>query len=127
MRLRCEIVICDRYPADQAGGTDGPRLHVHAGEQKWLFSLLARWERRLYARNAPPDVALRLHVPIEVAKQRNQRRAKADKHVDKDLEIRHQQVRDWKATGTTVVRDIDSNASLEQTILSVKEAIWESL
>ncbi len=54
-------------------------------------------------------------------------RAKSDKHSDEDLEIRHLQVRAWKKTGTKVVHDIDTEASLEQTILSVKESIWESL
>ena len=122
-----EIVVCDRYPADEAGGTDGPRLRVREGKQSRLVNFLARTEQRLYTQNAPPDIALRLHVSIETAKQRNQSRAKSDKHSDKDLEIRHLQVRAWKKTGTKVLRDIDTEASLEATILSVKEAIWESL
>ena len=81
----------------------------------------------MYVRNAPPDIALRLHVSIETAKQRNQQRTKTDKHSDEDLEIRHQQVRDWSKAGTRQVRDIDTEASLDQTVLSVKSAIWESL
>lgn len=122
-----EIVICDRYPADVAGGTDGPRLRIQEGKQGRLVNFLARVEQRLYTRNAPPDIAVRLHVSIATAKQRNQARSKSDKHSDEDLEIRHQQVAAWKKTGTKVVRDIDTEASLEATILSVKEAIWESL
>lgn len=122
-----EIVICDRYPTDESGGTDGPRLHVRKSKQSWLINFLARFEQRLYAQTAPPDVALRLHVSIDTAKQRNQRRAKANRHSDENLEIRHQKVRAWKKTGTKVVHDIDTEASLEQTVLSVKEAIWESL
>jgi len=122
-----EIVICDRYPTDEAGGTDGPRLRVRERKQSWLINFLARCEHRLYAQNAPPDVALQLHISIEVAKQRNHLRKKADKHSDEDLEIRHQMVRTWKKTGTKVVRDIDTDVSLELTVKSVKEAIWESL
>jgi len=122
-----EIVVCDRYPADEAGGTDGPRLHVLEGKQSLLVNALARYEHRLYGQNAPPDIALRLHVSIETAKQRNGLRTKSDKHGDEDLEIRHQQVCAWKKTGTKTVRDIDTEASLEETVLSVKEAIWESL
>ena len=68
-----------------------------------------------------------MHVSIATAKQRNQSRSKSDKHSDEDLEIRHKQVAAWKKTGAKVVRDIDTEASLEATILSVKEAIWESL
>ena len=122
-----EIVICDRYPTDEPGGTDGPRLHIREGKRSWLFNFLARAEHRLYAQNAPPDVALRLHVSIETAKQRNQRRTKADNHSDKDLEVRHQKVVAWNKTGTRVVCDIDTEASLDQTIQSVRKAIWGSL
>jgi thymidylate kinase len=121
-----EIVICDRYPADEAGGTDGPRLRVRE-KQSRLVNYFARIEQRLYRENAPPDIALRLHVSMETAQKRNQARTKADKHSDSDLELRHMQVRAWKKTGTKVLHDIDTEASLDQTILSVKEAIWESL
>lgn len=122
-----EIVICDRYPTDTPGGPDGPRLRECGDTQSWLLNFLARTEHRLYARNAPPDVVLRLHVSIETAKQRNQLRTKLDKHSDEDLVIRHQKVRAWKNTGAKVVREIDTEANLDQTILSVKESIWESL
>jgi thymidylate kinase len=125
-----EIVICDRYPSDQAGATDGPRLQIRDGKRGWrarLFNWLARYEQRLYARNAPPDVALRLNVSIETAKRRNRLRTKVDRHDDDNLEIRHQQCRAWQKTGTKVVHDIDTEASLEVTILSVKKNIWNSL
>jgi thymidylate kinase len=125
-----EIVICDRYPSDRAGATDGPRLRVRDGKRGWrarLFNRLARYEQRLYARNAPPDIVLRLNVSLETAKRRNRQRTKVDRHSDEDLEIRHQKCRAWRNAGTKVVHDIDTEASLAETILSVKKTIWSSL
>jgi thymidylate kinase len=125
-----EIVICDRYPSDECGATDGPRLRVRTGERTWrtrLMNLFARCEQRLYRNNAPPDVALRLHVSIETAKRRNRQRTKSDRHSDDLLEARHQPHRAWTKTGTRVAHDFDTELSLAETLLSVKKAIWESL
>ena len=125
-----EIVICDRYPSDLSGATDGPRLQVRAGQHSWrgrLFNWLARCEQRIYEQNPSPDLALRLQVSIETAKRRNRERTKSDRHSDEDLECRHQPCRAWRKTGTKVVHDIDTEQSLADTTLSVKQAIWESL
>jgi hypothetical protein len=81
----------------------------------------------LYQRNLPPDIALRLHVSIETAKQRNRQRTKASRHSDQNLEARHQPARAWSMTGTKVALDVDTEAGLAETALSVKKAIWEAL
>ncbi|MEM1068045.1 MAG: hypothetical protein AAGG48_25490 [Planctomycetota bacterium] len=121
-----EIVICDRYPATSPGSTDGPRLSPGPG-QSWLVRMLTRMEHRLYAQNPSPDIAIRLHVSLDTAKERNRLRDKADKHDDQDLEIRHRKVKGWSRAGIRSMHDISTEPPPDQTFHAVQEAIWEAL
>ncbi|MCI0400308.1 MAG: hypothetical protein L0Z68_03265 [Gammaproteobacteria bacterium] len=124
----CEIVVCDRYPTETIGAMDSPRLEEHpdqAGIKALFYNWLARLEHRLYHRMPPPDVVLRLRVSLETAKQRNHARAGAE--ANDYLETRHRQICEWHKQGTKYFYDIDTERSLEETVLSVKQAIWKSL
>jgi len=125
-----EIVICDRYPSEEVGAMDSPRLQENLtgrGLRGTLYNWLARLEGRLYKQIPPPDVVLRLNVSIETAKKRNRERVKSGKEADAYVESRHRQSRGWQRSGTKRIYDINTEQSLPETIRSVKEGIWESL
>jgi thymidylate kinase len=125
-----ELVICDRYPSEEVGAMDSPRLQENrtkGGLIATIYNWLVRVEGRLYRQIPPPDVVLRLTVSIEVAKKRNRERIKAGKETDAYVESRHRQSRDWHRAGTKYIYDIDTEQPLEETICTVKKTIWESL
>jgi hypothetical protein len=62
---------------------------------------------------------------METARQRNRDRIKVDKETDAYLEARHRQCRDWYMFGTKYIFEIDSEQSLANTIIAIKQKIWE--
>ena len=123
-----DIVICDRYPSDAIGAADSPRLRAESrrkGLRVALHNWLTRVEHRLYAQVPPPDMVVRLAVSLETAKQRNLNRPNPDEHLY--LEARHRGAGTWSRSGTRDVHDIDTEGSLEETMLRVRKAIWQSL
>jgi thymidylate kinase len=126
-----DIIICDRYPTETVDAMDSPRLQERTGDKGLkasLYNRLARFESRMYKHMPPPDVVLRLKVSVEIAKQRNRDRRDDVGMDDEDyLEARHRQVSNWNKNGTKYYNDINTEMSLDDTILSVKRAIWEVL
>jgi thymidylate kinase len=123
-----EIIVCDRYPSRTIGAMDSPRLEeelLKSGQVVTIYNRLARLEKQLYKQIPPPDIVLKLKVSLETAKKRNRERDGQDG--DAYLEARHRQSQDWPMPGTRSVYEIDTEQTLEETICSVKEAIWESL
>jgi thymidylate kinase len=125
-----EIIFCDRYPSVQVGAMDSPRLVVNpnpAGLFGKLYNWLARLEMNLYKQIPPPDIVLRLKVSAETAIKRNQLRQKSDKENDAYLEARHNIEHLWFRPCTHNIYEINTEKSLEETVLEVKKLIWESL
>jgi len=125
-----DLVICDRYPSETIGAMDSPRLREEpnsGGLQMLLYNYLARLETRFYRQIPPPDLVLQLKVSLETATKRNHDRIKRGKESDEYLESRHRQNKNWKISGKTMIRDINTEQSLLETILQVKKAIWDIL
>lgn len=125
-----QIIICDRYPSETIGAMDSPRLqkNLAAGDPlSGIFKILVNIENRLYNEIPPPDIVLRLKVSMEIAKQRNRDRIKVGKETDEYLEFRHLQSKDWQLSKTKQIYDVDTDQSLDDTILSVKKLIWEAI
>jgi thymidylate kinase len=125
-----DIVICDRYPSENIGAMDSPRLqedHNLTGLKGALYNRLAKLEQRFYREIPPPDAVLNLKVSMEIARQRNRDRIKLDKESDAYLEARHRQCREWCMTGTKYIYEIDTDQSLLNTIQTVKQKIWEMI
>lgn len=126
--LEGDVVICDRYPSDEVGAMDSPRLSEQPrkhGPKVALHNWLARTERRLYAQIPPPDIVVRLAVSLETARQRNLSRPDPDDH--DYLEARHRASGGWNRTGTRYVYDVDTEGSLEETVLRVQKVIGQTL
>lgn len=125
-----EIIVSDRYPSENVGTMDSPRLQENVSEKSLssqLFNWLARLEHRLYRQIPPPDLVLILKVSVETARQRNRDRIKVGKETDEYLESRHRQARQWIMAGTKYIHEIDTEQSLAETISCVKKTIWESI
>lgn len=127
---RGAIVVCDRYPSENVGAMDSPRLHPDSpgrGTGAALQRRLARLEHRLYAQIHSPDGVVRLRVSLEVAKRRNLGRAKHDKHSNESLEVRHLRLPEWTRREVRLVHDVDTDQPLPETLLRVKQAVWTCL
>ncbi|MCH2203368.1 MAG: hypothetical protein MK102_15470 [Fuerstiella sp.] len=120
------VVLCDRYPATNMGGMDGPRLNPDVfGDKPSLRRWIARLEQRLYANMPKPDVILFVTVPPDVAVQRNAIRDKrGPRESEESIRFRHERMADYDVANARVVR-IDSSQPLDATVVAVKNEIWK--
>ncbi|MEZ4662555.1 MAG: hypothetical protein R2911_33810 [Caldilineaceae bacterium] len=122
------LIVCDRYPSSTSGAMDSPRLAPATGRKgaaARLYNWLAELEQAIYRQIPPPDIVLRLHVPLETALKRNRERGGQDGEAY--LAVRHRQSRAWQMPGTRYEFTIDTEQSLVDTLRSVKDCIWHSL
>ncbi len=119
------VVVCDRYTSLVPGAMDSPRLAADSRAHRAPRpTASARLERRLYAANPPPDLVIRLTVPIEVALERNRQRGKGEVHSDEDLIARHEGFHRWRIEGLAVDSvTIDTSEDLEATRAAVRTAV----
>ena len=73
-RRRGHVVLADRWPTDEVGAIDGPRLDPQAPGR--LRRVAARVETALYRRVVPADLLVFLHVDVDTALARNRQRQK---------------------------------------------------
>jgi thymidylate kinase len=129
-RGRGELVICDRYPSQQTGAMDSPRMEEYVNEYGFKIALLnwlARCEQKIYEKMPLPDMVIKLTVSLETAKKRNAEREKGDKDSDEFIEARHRNAHEWSKTGVKHNFEINTDQSMSATILNAKKVIWESL
>ncbi len=126
---RGEIVVSDRYPSSITGAMDSPRLEEldGSGWKSSLYNRAARLEKSLYQQVPPPDIVLRLQVPVEIALERNRQRSKPGDEPDEYIQARHALSSAWQRPDTARVFDVDTAQTLEQTLLDVKQIVWHAL
>lgn len=127
---RGEIVVCDRYPSSITGAMDSPRLKETPGSgwKTALYNRAARLEASLYRQVPPPDIVIRLQVPVEIAIERNRKRSKpGEDEPDEYIQARHALSSAWQRPDTRRVFDVDTTQSLDQTMLEIKQIIWHAL
>jgi thymidylate kinase len=118
------VVLSDRVPQTQfAGLNDGPRYGQWIDSPSWLRRTVARREQTTFreAGILPPDVVIRLRVPVGVAAQRKPE-TPADQ-LRRKVEI----VDQLRFPAPTRVLDIDAAQPLERVLADVKRGIWECL
>lgn len=120
------IVLCDRYPSMQSGSLDGPQLsHLPVSPNRYsLRRRLANIEARLYREIPPPDLIIYLGAPLEVTLARNASRGK--KEPEEYVRRRHSRSSKLEF-GNTPIYEINTDQPLGQTVLEVKNAIWNVL
>jgi thymidylate kinase len=124
---RGTLVISDRYPTTTVGLVDSPQLDLaHLNKSGLLIRLLARLERKLYQQIPPPDIAVRLHVPLELVVERNATRHQKAREPEKYVRERHNR---WVAPDFQGTRLLDLNGQQElmATLHAAKQGVWNSL
>lgn len=118
------VVLSDRVPQTQfAGLNDGPRYGHWLDSPSWLRRIVARREQATFqeAGVVPPDVIVRLHVPVDVAARR-----KPDTPPDQ-LRRKVEIVDQLRFPPPTRVVEIDAAQPLDRVLQDVKRAVWECL
>jgi thymidylate kinase len=120
------IILSDRYPSSSPGATDSPQLaRVSLPKDKYpIRQRLAKYENQMYKEIAPPDLVISLSVPLEIAIVRNKNRGKEEP--EELLRLRHAQASSLAFDKTTVLK-VNTDQPLEETLLEVKKAIWNTL
>ncbi len=118
------VVLSDRVPQTQfAGLNDGPRYGHWIDSPSWLRRTVARREQATFreAGIVPPDVVVRLRVPVDVAAQR-----KPDTPLDQ-LRRKVEIVDQLHFPPPTRVVDINAALPLDRVLRDVKQAVWTCL
>jgi thymidylate kinase len=118
------VVLSDRLPQTQfAGLNDGPRYGHWLDSPSWIRRTVARREQATFreAGIVPPDVVVRLRVPVDVAAQR-----KPDTPLDQ-LRRKVEIVDQLHFPPPTRVVDINAALPLERVLREVKQAVWSCL
>ena len=118
------VVLSDRVPQTQfAGLNDGPGYGHWLDSRSWVRRVVARREAAAFREVSivPPDLVVRLRVPVEVALQR-----KPDTPLHQ-LRRKVDIVDQLRFPPTTQVAEIDASQALDQVLRDVKEAIWSCL
>jgi len=121
------IVICDRYPSCKVGAMDSPRLRIleGGGWRVWLYNLLVNREYSYYRKIPLPDVAIQLHVPLEVAVDRDARRGL---QVEPVSHLRERHNADSSPVYPAVkTMCVDANCPKEELLRAVCRIVWDVL
>lgn len=117
-KLRGFVVLTDRYPQSEFDGLcDGPRLRNEKG-------LAAKKEAECFriAKLCPPDVAIKLIVPPEVAAQRKP----GEINIDTSRSLT-ERVKEIKFSNHTKCVEIDSAQDQKEVWLEIKRTIWDAI
>ncbi len=127
--VKGEIVICDRYPSENPGAMDSPRLDERSGRgmRAAIHNQLVQLERRFYNQIPPPDLVFRLNVSIETAKLRNRARMYGGRDSEDFIEIRHRNNNEWNMVGTRHIVDLDAEPAIPEIMDQVKKGIWNTI
>jgi hypothetical protein len=118
------VVLSDRLPQTQFTGlNDGPRLGYWLTARSWWRRLTARHEEGAFrdAELVPPDLVIRLRVPVDVAASRKPETPREQLYRKVDIIDR------LTFPARTRVVDIDASQPLEVVQRLARNAIWECL
>jgi thymidylate kinase len=114
------LVLADRWPTDQLGIMDGPKL---TAEKKGLLMFLpALVEAKIYRMIPKCDLCVYLDVDIHTAVERNKERTKANKETSEEIIARH---RDNKSIKPKAKKNLyhDNNGCLESSMNELLEIL----
>jgi hypothetical protein len=97
------LMLTDRWPTDEVGKMDGPRVIL--GENSgWIQHLCKRIESWAYASMPRADICYFFVVPIDVAIERNRSRIKENKETDEQISARFHGNIDYKPLASKTIR-----------------------
>ncbi len=109
------IVLTDRYPNNNRGAIDGPRIPEDC---RWSF--LINLELYFYKKVKPIDHLLKLYAPLEVTLERNAKRDNPEP--ESFVRMRYEKFHSQKFN--TSMSEINTNVSFGESFRTIKGAIW---
>ena len=121
------IILCDRYPADDAGTVDSRTFTdetIAAQRSKWK-QLLMRWEAAIYRDLPPPDIVVELSVSLDEAIERNLNRNKPGQ--DTDYLVRRSLLAHQYRFCRAQVVQVPAGLTEVETLAFVRREVWSRL
>jgi thymidylate kinase len=121
------IVLCDRYPADDAGTVDSASFTdevIAAQRSKWKQQAM-RWETAIYRDLPAPDIVVELTVSLDDAIQRNLGRDKPGQDTEY-LRRRSKLAHEYRFRRAQVVR-VPGGMTEAETLAFVRREVWSRL
>ena len=125
LRGKGYLVICDRFPSLTFGKMDSPRVYC-TKSSNFIVKWCAKKENSLYAEITPPDQIIKLHVPVHVAIDRNNKRIKDDKETDNELIARYQNNTNLEYHAINYY-ELETTIPVSQSIAIIKRLLWNIL
>ena len=121
------LVVSDRWPTDEPGMMDGPRLQQGMGGSLSLFArLCSRIERWAYRRMPRADICVFLQAPESVLLERNRGRVKQGKESDEHILERSQHNRQFRPLALETVY-FDNDGPLSQKRNELLSCLWHKI
>ncbi|MGB1077178.1 MAG: hypothetical protein ACPG05_02640, partial [Bdellovibrionales bacterium] len=126
MKLKAQgfIVVCDRWPQNQAGGiNDGPLMENYLEHQHVLYRFIARWEQSQFSKicsRLQPDIVFKLLTSLDVALKRKPENNAVRKIIER--KIKTLQELEFEEASRVVV--IDAERPLKNVLQNVRQEIW---
>jgi hypothetical protein len=121
------LVLSDRWPTQQAGKMDGPKLTMTKDDKgAYLYACLLKLERWLYEAMPPCDVCVVLNVSVETAIERNRERIKYGKETDAEIIARHVENTDHLPLASELVC-FDNNGDFVANRARLAGLLWSCL
>ena len=115
------LVITDRYPQTiYPGCSDGPLLNKYQ-KSRGILKKISNWENKIYELAAlnPPDLAVKLVVPTNVAIKRKPEMS------EKEIKTKTEIINNLNIFGDSVT--IDTTKNLNITSSEIMEKIWKMI
>ena len=119
------MVLVDRWPTNDFGKMDGPKI-VGLGTGSRLINSLAMFEKTIYERIPPADICFYLEVDIDEARKRNFERVKDGKETDEMIIMRHQNNQETIPITNRLIR-FTNNGSYKKMFPILAYDIWNEM
>jgi thymidylate kinase len=123
--LKGNLVLVDRWPTDETGMMDGPRLSCNK-DHPAIFNVLYSIENWAYSRMPRADICFFLQVPVEILIKRNEERVKSEKETDEEIRNRYQGNQDFVPLAGKIIR-FDNNGPFEVKRKGLMLRIWQEI
>lgn len=119
------LMLIDRWPTDELGKMDGPRVRIgpESGKIQQICSAIESWA---YENMPKVDVCFFFQVPVEVAKERNRQRVKENKETDEMISARFLGNFEYKPLAKKTIRFDNSGDFLTKRNEFI-EQLWQEI
>ena len=116
------LMLIDRWPTDQLGKMDGPRIILSDGSG-WMIKLCKIIETWSYANMPQADLCFFFTVPVDVATDRNRKRIKENKETDEMILARFLANLDYNPLSKKTVR-FDNSGEFSAKRKELLHKVW---